>query len=86
MPRLLPLSLAFALCLGVAACGKRGPLEPPPGQTQAREAAKAEAKAKEAAESGLPGETQPAATKLGTKKRVPITPPKRDLIIDGILE
>lgn len=31
----LLLSLGLALCLGAAACGVRGPLEPPPGAVKA---------------------------------------------------
>ena len=94
MPRIVPLSLVLLISLGLSACGKRGPLEPPPGQTTAREAAKADAKAADAkakakADATTPGEGEgagAATTKLGSKKRVPITAPKRDLFIDRLLD
>jgi predicted small lipoprotein YifL len=88
MFRTLRLSLVLMLIAGgLAACGKRGPLEPPPSQKQAAEEARAnESKANE----GKPGEakageTGASPTKLG-KKRIPITAPKRDLLIDAILD
>lgn len=81
MSRLLPLSLVLVLGLGLSACGKRGPLEPPPGSQPAKVKAAEPDKADPAANGA-----QPSHNKLGGKKRVPITPPKRDLFIDGILE
>ncbi|MCA0406929.1 MAG: lipoprotein [Proteobacteria bacterium] len=91
MSRIVPLSLVLVLGLGLSACGKRGPLEPPPAahpsSAAERAEAKAAAKAKEEQEgTTASGTTDPARTKLGGKKRVPITAPKRDLFIDGILE
>jgi predicted small lipoprotein YifL len=81
MSRIIPLSLVLVLGLGLSACGKRGPLEPPAGSQPAK------VNAAEADKTGAAaGSTQPGQTKLGGKKRVPITPPKRDLFIDGILE
>ena len=76
MSSTLRLSLVLMLLAGgLAACGKRGQLEPPPSQQQASTQGGPDAKA---------GETA-APTKLG-KKRVPITAPKRDLLIDAILD
>ncbi|MCA0401891.1 MAG: hypothetical protein LCH38_13865 [Proteobacteria bacterium] len=73
MPRLLRIAFVTFLATGaLTACGKRGHLEPPPAQ----KADSGEANAGD----------RPAQTKLGGAKRTPITPPKRDLIIDGILE
>lgn len=91
MSRIIPLSLVLVLGLGLSACGKRGPLEPPPATQPATAAERAEAKAAAKAREEQDGATasgasDPARTKLGGKKRVPITPPKRDLFIDGILE
>ena len=86
MSRLVPLSLALFLSLGLAACGKRGPLEPPPGSAPVSAAEKADAKKAEKAEAKAGEGTQPATIKLGAKKRVPITPPKRDLLIDRLLD
>lgn len=80
MSRTLRLSLVLMLMAGgLAACGKRGQLEPPPSQKQAAE---------EAARTGdnKAGEASAGQTRLGGKKRIPITPPKRDLFIDPILD
>jgi len=60
---LLVLVCAFAL----SACGKRGPLDAPPGLEKPK--------------------TEAGEEKGGIKpKRTPITAPKRDLLIDSILE
>lgn len=83
MSRIASLSLVLLLSLGLSACGKRGPLEPPPAQQEAARAAKQEAKAQQG---GEPAAETSGQTKLGSKKRVPITAPKRDLFIDGILD
>ena len=76
MLRTVRLSLVLMLIAGgLAACGKRGQLEPPGSQ-------------KQAAEDGTPAPANDTAnqTKLGGKKRIPIVAPKRDLPIDFILE
>jgi predicted small lipoprotein YifL len=97
MPRLVPLSLVLLLGLGLSACGKRGALEPPPEQTQAREAAKSQAREATRAKAQAnmtPDEkaafdatnTEASQTRTGGRKRVPITAPKRDLFIDGLLD
>lgn len=79
MSRTLRLSLVLMLMAGgLAACGKRGQLEPPPSQKQAAE--------ESAAPSAKTGDNKAGETKLGGKKRIPITPPKRELFIDRILD
>lgn len=86
MSRMLRLSLVLLLTAGgLAACGKRGPLEPPGGREAAKQQQQAEAKtADQKAGDGKAGDN--AAPKAGGKKRIPITPPKRDLPIDILLE
>jgi predicted small lipoprotein YifL len=75
MSRTLRLSLVLMLMAGgLAACGKRGQLEPPPSQKQGSE------------EATKTGDNKAGETKLGGKKRIPITPPKRELLIDRILD
>lgn len=63
--------LTLALAGGLAACGKRGQLEAPPGSSVAP---KAEAAGGTDAKSGI------------KPKRTPIVPPKRDLFIDRLLD
>lgn len=80
MNRVLRSSLVvFLLAGGLAACGKRGHLEPPPGTPAAAPAQTAPAQGQTTA----PGAGQ---TKLGGSKRTPIVPPKRDLVIDRLLD
>lgn len=88
MSRTLRLSLILMLMAGgLAACGKRGQLEPPPSQKQASEESDSAAPAAKAkAGDSKAGETNAGQTKLGGKKRIPITPPKRELFIDRILD
>lgn len=84
MSRTLRLSLVLMLMAGgLAACGKRGQLEPPPSQKQAAEDGSA---ASVKTGDSKAGETNAGQTKLGGKKRIPITPPKRELFIDRILD
>ena len=88
MSRTLRLSLVLMLMAGgLAACGKRGQLEPPPSQKQAAEEGDSAAPAAKAkAGDSKAGEANAGQTKLGGKKRIPITPPKRELFIDRILD
>jgi predicted small lipoprotein YifL len=72
MPSLIRLSLVVGLAFGLAACGKRGQLDAPPSQTQAQQ------------NEGAIGADGQARTQRS--KRTPITPPKRDLFIDGLLD
>ena len=77
-----PVRLAFVMILlagGLAACGKRGPLEPPPGSEAARPN-------QEQAGAATTGARPAGETRIGGNKRVPITPPKRDLLIDRLLD
>jgi predicted small lipoprotein YifL len=79
MPRLLRLALVLTLVsVGLSACGKRGQLDPPPG-VKSEAGAKSEAGKTDAAPAGN------GQTKIGGKKRVPLTVPKKDLPIDWIL-
>ncbi|MCA0422294.1 MAG: lipoprotein [Proteobacteria bacterium] len=65
---------AVGLVLGLAACGKRGPLEPPPGSADAAKSQKSQDD-----QQGIPG-------LKGAKKRPPpVTPPKRDFFLDFLL-
>ena len=69
--RMKILMLALAAGTLLAACGKRGPLEPPPG-----------AAASPAAETNADGTARDGLR----PKRTPILPPKRDLFIDRLLD
>lgn len=72
MPPLFRFMLVGIICAGLlGGCGRRGQLEPPPGAPKA---------SPEAAGEGSAPRSSVAP------KRVPITPPKRDLVIDAILE
>lgn len=66
------LILLAALVPGLAACGRRGALEPPPDASVAAPSAVA------------PGIAVAGPLK-GRKKRVPITPPNTPFILDPIL-
>lgn len=66
---------AVGLVLGLAACGKRGPLEPPPGSADAAKSQKAQ----DGQQQGIPG------IKGAKKRPPPITPPKRDFFLDFLL-
>ena len=63
-----------ALALGLAACGRRGALEPPVDASAATPVAPA-------AGSGI----AVAGPLKGRKKRVPITPPKDPFFLDPLL-
>lgn len=73
---LLRISLVALLAGSVlTACGKRGQLDAPPDAAPAPKAAPAE------------GAAPAAGGQQGVKpKRTPITPPKRDLFIDRLLD
>ncbi len=88
MPRTLRLTLTLLLIAGsLAACGKRGQLEPPSAQKQASETGSpAPSAASTKAGDDKAGEDGAGQNKLGGKKRVPITPPKRELFIDRLLD
>lgn len=81
MPRFARFLLVSTLLVtGLTACGKRGPLEPPPGSEAARP------KQEQTAATGAADERRPGETRLGGSKRTPITPPKRELLIDRLLD
>lgn len=82
------LRLSFVLLFiagGLAACGKRGHLDPPPSQKQASgESASSAPGAKTDEAKG--DQAGSGETRLGGRKRSPITAPKRDLIFDRLLD
>ena len=65
------------LALMLGGCGRKGPLEPPPGAAIPPPLAEPDAAAK-------PGITSPGALKV-KKKRTTIVPPKTPFILDPIL-
>ena len=69
--RIAALSLIFGLALLAAACGRRGPLEPP--------------QAAVAAPTPAPSANADLGEQLGKPKNPPITPPKRDFVLDPLL-
>jgi predicted small lipoprotein YifL len=68
------LVLAMAAGLLLSACGKRGPLEAPPATGASQSQPQAQ------------GETAGTARGELRPKRTPILPPKRDLLIDRLLD
>ena len=76
-PLLLGSALVLALALG--GCGRRGPLEPPPGSLQAQQEA-AEAKGEE-----LSNVTIPPIGKGSSRKTPQIRAPKEPFILDPLL-
>ncbi len=75
----LALTAALAASLGLAACGRKGPLDPPPGASLAGET-----------QPSMPGvmSTDPATQNGGqTKGGQPAAPkgPKKQFLLDGIL-
>lgn len=74
MSRILrPLFVVLLIAGGLAACGKRGHLDPPPSETRT-------------SRDGQAGEAATTRNSAGRIKRVPITAPKRELLIDRILD
>ncbi len=75
--------VAAVLCLGLSACGRKGPLEPPPG---AAETAKPD-RLSEKAESSTPGvrTLAPRISPVGSRRGKPITAPDEPFILDSIL-
>ena len=77
VPHLLCGALALTLALG--GCGRRGPLEPPPGSLQAQQEA-----AEEKGEA-LSNVTIPPVGKGNSRKTPPIRAPKEPFILDPLL-
>ena len=82
MARLKPSLLligTMALALGVGACGRRGPLEPPPGSLEAQQ--------QQAEESGeeLSNVTIQPIGKGASRKNPPIRAPKQPFLLDPLL-
>lgn len=76
--RLLRL-LAVGLPLAVAACGKRGPLEPSPDSEEGRKLSAQRAQPQEPGQTGVPG------LKGARRRPPPVTPPKQDFLLDFLL-
>ena len=76
-PLLIGCALVLALALG--GCGRRGPLEPPPGSLEAQQAA-----AEEKGET-LSNVTIPPVGKGASRKTPPIRAPKEPFILDPLL-
>ncbi|MBS7805130.1 lipoprotein [Rhizobiales bacterium TNE-4] len=76
-PLLIGSALVLALALG--GCGRRGPLEPPPGSLEAQQAA-----AEEKGET-LSNVTIPPVGKGASRKTPPIRAPKEPFILDPLL-
>lgn len=71
-------AFGFGAALTVAACGKRGPLEPPPESDEGRKLSAARA-SQSAEQPGVP-------SIKGTRRRPPpIKPPKDDFFLDALL-
>lgn len=71
--------LAIAAALTLAGCGKKGPLEPPPGSDQARSMDKARASAAAEPQVGVPA-------MRGAKRRPPpVDRPKEEFFLDFLL-
>ena len=75
----LLLSSALVLALALGACGRRGPLEPPPGSVEAQQ--------QQAEESGqeLSNVTIQPIGKGASRKVPPIRAPKQPFILDPLL-
>ncbi len=79
LPRPLLVCGAVALALSLGACGRRGPLEPPPGSLEAQQEA-----AEERGETLSDVTIQPIG-KGGSRKTPPIRAPKEPFILDPLL-
>lgn len=76
--RLVLFGAVLALSAGTSACGRRGPLEPPPGSAQAKRAAEqAEAKSENPAAA--------VGVRPGNRRPPPLERPKRDFVLDPLL-
>lgn len=70
---------AMALALGASGCGRRGPLEPPPGSIEAQQQ-QAEERGEE-----LSNVTIQPIGKGASRKTPPIRAPKQPFILDPLL-
>jgi predicted small lipoprotein YifL len=79
---LLIISIIVAAA-GLSGCGRRGPLEPPPGSESARIAAEAaKQRQQEQADSATPS-VAPGATR---RRPPPIQPPRDGFVLDKLLD
>lgn len=74
----LLLGSAMVLALALSGCGRRGPLEPPPGSVEAQQEA-AEEKGEELSKVTIP------PVGRGSRKTPPIRAPKEPFILDPLL-
>jgi predicted small lipoprotein YifL len=71
--------VALGLPLALAACGKRGPLEPPPDSEEGRKLSSQRNQPQDPGQAGVP------ALKGARRRPPPITPPKQDFLLDFLL-
>ena len=83
LPAIRVAVVAAVLCVGLSACGRKGPLEPPPG---AAETAKPD-RLSEQAETSTPGvrTLAPSISPIGNRRGKPIKAPDEPFILDRIL-
>jgi predicted small lipoprotein YifL len=74
--------LGCVVALGLAGCGRKGPLEPPPGAVNAKENPLEE---KEEVDANAPKPLIPAIQPVGSKKAKKIQAPKQPFILDPLL-
>ena len=87
IPRTVALIAALAAVLGLAGCGREGPLELPPGPAPATPAASSELRSPDG--TPAPGSPQDTATKTGFDAQGnPVAAPgqKRPFILDPLLQ
>lgn len=71
-------AVGLGAALAVAACGKRGPLEPPPDSDEGRKLSASRA-SQSADQPGVP------ALRGARRRPPPVTPPKTDFFLDALL-
>ena len=88
----LALTAALIASLGLAACGRKGPLDPPPGASAANDTRANDTRANEPASPGalmspIGGETRNNNTGIGPDGRMQAPPgEKKRIFLDGLLD